>query len=123
MKLVTSIFAPKAVWPYSQWVVIRKTLYTSGQIWMIPEKKKLEEWINAQTERVCKNLWEVLKEAWYEFKEVVKTTIFITDMESYWTVNKIYEKYFNHKPARSCIGVASLPAWALIEIEVIAKHF
>jgi 2-iminobutanoate/2-iminopropanoate deaminase len=111
------------VGPYSQAVLIRKTLYSSGQIGIDPEKWTLVEWIENQTERVCKNLWEVLKEWWFEFKNVIKTTIFLKDINDFKIVNEIYAKYFSHAPARSTIQVAWLPLWALIEIEVIAKHF
>ena len=121
MTNIESIFAPKPIWPYSQWILIRKTLYSSWQIGIKAEDMKLEEWIEKQTERVCKNLWEVLKEAWMEFKNVIKTTIYLTDINNFDKVNEIYSKYFSHKPARSTIEVKGLPAWALIEIELIAK--
>lgn len=121
MKKIETIFAPKPVWPYSQWVIVWKTLYTSWQIWINPLDNKLEDWIEKQTERVCKNLWEVLKEAWLEYASTIKTMIFLDDMNDYSLVNEIYAKYFAHGPARSCVEVSSLPAWALVEIELIAK--
>ncbi len=122
LQKIDSIFAPKAIWPYSQGILVRKTLYSSGQIWLIPEEGKLEEWIEAQVERVCKNLWEVLKEAWFGFENVVKTNIYLANIEDFKVVNEIYWKYFSHKPARSTVQVAGLPMWALIEIDVIAKE-
>ena len=120
---IATIFAPKVVWPYSQAVKVRKTMYSSGQIWIIPEKWELEEGIELQTERVCKNLWEVLKEAGLEYENVLKTTVYLADMEDYKTVNEIYAKYFAHQPARSTVQVAWLPMGALVEIDVIAKEF
>lgn len=121
MEKIETLFAPKVVWPYSQWIITGKTLYSSWQIWINPVDGKLEEWIEKQTERVCKNLWEVLKEAWLNYENTIKTTIFLSDMNDYSTVNKIYAKYFSHWPARSCVQVAALPIWALVEIELIAK--
>jgi 2-iminobutanoate/2-iminopropanoate deaminase len=79
------------------------------------------EWIKEQTTQVCENLWAVLKEAWFEYKDVVKTTIFLSDMENFWDVNKVYAKYFEHKPARSTVEVARLPKDVEVEIDVIAK--
>ncbi len=120
---IATIFAPKVVWPYSQAVRVRKTMYSSGQIWIIPEKWELEEGIEAQTERVCKNLWEVLKEAGLEYENVLKTNIYLVNIEDFKVVNEIYAKYFEHQPARSTVQVAGLPLWALVEIDVIAKEF
>ncbi len=120
---IATIFAPKAIWPYSQAVKVRKTMYSSGQIWLVAESWELEKGIEAQAERVCKNLWEVLKEAWLDYENVLKTTIYLVDIEDYKTVNEIYAKYFAHQPARSTVQVAWLPMWALVEIEVIAKEF
>ncbi len=122
MEKINSIFAPKAIWPYSQAVIVRKTLYSSGQIWIDTKTWELLEWIEEQTKTAFKNIWEVLKEGGFNLKNVIKTTIYLKNIEDFEIMNKIYETYFSHKPARSCIGVVSLPAWALVEIEVIAKH-
>ena len=112
--------APKAIWPYSQAIVIWNILYSSWQIWLNPKNIKLVEWIENQTHQVCKNLKEVLNQAWFDLTNVVKTTIFLTNIEDFQKINEIYWQYFSHKPARSTVQVAKLPLGALIEIEVIA---
>ena len=81
---------------------------------------ELVEWIENQTHQVCKNLKAVVETAWFNLENVVKTTIFLSNIEDFKTVNEIYWQYFYHKPARSTIQVAKLPLWALIEIEIIA---
>jgi len=121
MEIILTKKAPQAIWPYSQAIKVWNMLYSSGQIWLNPETMKLVEWgIIEQITQVCKNLWEVLKEAWFDYKNVVKTTIFLANMDDFKQVNEIYSKYFSHKPARSTVEVKSLPLWALVEIEVIA---
>ena len=122
MEPITTIFAPEAIWPYSQWMITKKTLYSSWQIGINPESKKLEDWIEKQTHQICKNLWEILKEAWFTFKEVIRTRVYLTNMKDFKTVNEIYAKYFTNKPARITVWVNELPMWALIEIELTAKH-
>ena len=112
--------APKAIWPYSQAVLVWNTLYSSGQIGLDPEKMELVQWIENQTHQVCNNLKEVLKQAWFSLENVVKTTIFLANMDDFKKVNEIYWQYFEHKPARSTVQVAKLPLGALVEIEVIA---
>lgn len=121
MEKISSQTAPKAIWAYSQAIKIWNTLYSSGQIALDPKSMELVTWwVINQTDRVCKNLWEVLKEAWFSYQDVVKTSIFLKNMKEFKQVNSVYEKYFSHKPARSTLQVASLPIWALIEIELIA---
>ena len=115
--------APAAIGPYSQAVQAGNTVYVSGQIPIIPEKGELTEGgIEAQTKRVCENVKALLKAAGLEPSSVVKTTVFITDMNDFPKVNEIYASYFAEPfPARSCVGVASLPKGALVEIEVVAS--
>lgn len=113
--------APKAVGPYSQAIGIGDWVFCSGQIGIDPKTSKVVEGIEKQTAQALENLKAVLKEAGSDFSAVLKTTIFITDMKNYGSVNEIYGKVFkDHKPARSTVGVASLPKGALVEIEAVA---
>ena len=121
MKIVATEKAPKALGPYSQGYVHNGVLYTAGQIAINPEVNDVEATtIEAQTEQVCKNLGEVLKEAGTSFDNVLKTTCFLADMGDFGTFNEIYGKYFTEKPARSCVAVKTLPKNLLCEVEVIA---
>lgn len=121
MEIINTDKAPKAVWPYSQAIKVWDFLYSSWQIGLDPLNMKLVEWTENQTKQVCKNLWAVLKEAWLDYKNVVKTTIFLDNITDFPIINGIYWEYFSHKPARSTVEVSKLPLWALIEIEVIAS--
>ena len=121
MKIINTKKSPQAIWPYSQAIMAWDMLYSSGQIPLTAEWKMLNWDIKIQTHQVCKNLWEVLKEANLDFKNVIKTTIFLQNLEDFISVNEIYWEYFSHKPARSTVQVARLPKDALIEIEIIAK--
>lgn len=115
--------APAAVGPYVHAVKAGKLVFTSGQIGLIPETGVLAEGIVAQTEQVLKNLGAVLEEAGLSYEDVIKTTVFLDDINDFATVNEIYAKYFiGDAPARSCVEVAALPKGALIEIEVIAAE-
>lgn len=118
---MTTNKTPKALGPYSKSYKAGNLLFCSGQIGIDPEKDELVEWIENQTHQVCKNIEEVLKESYLKLEDVVKTTIFLSDINDFATVNDIYAAYFSHKPARSCVEVAQIPKWALVEIEVIAE--
>ena len=121
MEIISTNNAPQAVGPYSQAIVVNGTLYASGQIAIDPQTQKMIEGdIVAQTERICKNIEAVLAASGLKFENVVKTTCFLADMADFVTFNRIYEKYFVSKPARSCVAVKQLPKNALAEIEVIA---
>ena len=121
MKIVATEKAPKALGPYSQGYVHNGVLYTAGQIAINPEVNDVEATtIEAQTEQVCKNLGEVLKEAGTSFDNVLKTTCFLADMGDFAAFNEVYGKYFTSKPARSCVAVKTLPKNLLCEVEVIA---
>ncbi len=114
--------APKAIGPYSQAIVVDNFLFTSGQIPINPSTSEVDGTdIVTQAERVCKNLQEVLCEAGTDFSGVVKTTCFLSDMADFNEFNKVYEKYFISKPARSCVAVKTLPKNVLVEVELIAK--
>ena len=122
MKIVATEKAPKALGPYSQGYVHNGVLYTAGQIAINPEVNDVEATtIEAQTEQVCKNLGEVLKEAGTSFDKVLKTTCFLADMSDFAAFNEVYGKYFTSKPARSCVSVRELPKNVLVEVEVIAE--
>lgn len=114
--------APAAIGPYSQAIMTDKYLFASGQIPIDPATGNIEsDDITAQTEQVMKNISAVLAECGLDFSDVVKTTVFITDLNDFATVNAIYGKYFAAPyPARSCVQVAALPKGAKIEAEVIA---
>ena len=121
MKIVATEKAPKALRPYSQGYVHNGVLYTAGQIAINPEVNDVEATtIEAQTEQVCKNLGEVLKEAGTSFDKVLKTTCFLADMSDFAAFNEVYGKYFTSKPARSCVAVKTLPKGVLCEVELIA---
>ena len=121
MKIVATEKAPKALGPYSQGYVHNGVLYTAGQIAINPEVNDVEATtIEAQTEQVCKNLGEVLKEAGTSFDNVLKTTCFLADMSDFAAFIEVYGKYFTSKPARSCVAVKTLPKGVLCEVELIA---
>lgn len=121
MQKVQTNNAPQAIGPYSQAVIVNGMIYTSGQIALTPSGEMRESDINIQTTQVCENLKAVLEEAGTKLENVIKTTIFLADMDDFVSVNEIYAKYFAHKPARSTVAVKTLPKNALVEIECIAK--
>lgn len=114
--------APKAVGPYVQAVKSNGMVYVSGQLGIDVAAGGLAEGVEAQAHCSMKNLGEILKAAGSDYKNVVKTTIFLTDMNDFAAVNKIYESYFGGDfPARSCIQVAKLPLGGLVEVECVAE--
>lgn len=123
MKIRTSEFAPAAVGPYSHAVESCNLLFCSGQIPLDPATGKMAgDDIATQTEQVFANIRGLLKGLERELSDVVKTTIFLTDMGDFGTVNGIYADAFgDHKPARSTVAVAQLPLGAKIEIECIVE--
>ncbi|MCI9074368.1 MAG: RidA family protein [Dorea sp.] len=121
MKVVATEKAPKALGPYSQGYVHGGILYSAGQIAINPEADDVTAvTIEEQTEQVCRNLGEVLKEAGTDFDHVLKTTCFLADMADFAAFNEVYAKYFTSKPARSCVAVKTLPKGVLCEVELIA---
>lgn len=121
MKTIFTEKAPAAIGPYSQAKIYNQTLFTSGQIPIVPETGEIAgNDITAQTEQVMKNLSAVLKEAGTSFENVVKTTCFLSDMGDFAAFNEVYGKYFTEKPARSCVAVKTLPKNVLCEVELIA---
>ena len=121
MQVVSTKEAPAAIGPYSQGIIVNNVFYSSGQIPLTAEGEMVNGDVQEQTHQVFKNIQAVLKEAGASLESVVKTTVFIKDMNDFGKVNEIYGEYFHaHKPARSCVEVARLPKDALVEIEVIA---
>ncbi|WP_028992304.1 RidA family protein [Thermoanaerobacter thermocopriae] len=120
--IINTETAPKAIGPYSQAIMINGFLYTSGQIAIDPATGELVEGgIEAQTERVLENIKAILKAAGMDFNNVIKTTVFVTNIRDFAKINEIYGRYFKDKPpARSLVEVKNLPKGALIEIEVVA---
>ncbi|WP_281950542.1 RidA family protein [Nitrosophilus kaiyonis] len=123
MDFISTKNAPQAIGPYSQAVKVENFIYTSGQIALTPEGSDdiLHKGIEEQTKQVLNNLKNVLEAAGSGLEKVIKTTIFLADMNDFSKVNSIYEEFFKtHKPARSTVAVKTLPKNALIEIEAIA---
>jgi 2-iminobutanoate/2-iminopropanoate deaminase len=121
MKYVQTEKAPKAVGPYSQAIVENGLIYCSGQIGLHPQTGELVEGLENQTHQVIKNLQAVLQEAGSDLDQILKTTIFITNIADFAKVNEIYGQYFvDHKPARATVAVSDLPKGAVVEIEAIA---
>jgi len=112
--------APKPVAPYSQAVDTGNMIFVSGQVGLNPTTGKLEENFEDEVRRCLDNLMNILQEAGYSADDVVKTTVFLSDLSLFSTANEIYKRYFpNVKPARSCVG-AALAIGAKVEIEAIA---
>ena len=122
MEFVKTSKAPKAVGPYSQAVKVGNWLFISGQIAINPETGKLEgKNVAEQTERILKNIEAILHEVGFSKNNVVKTTVYLKNIEDFAEMNGIYAKFFEeHKPARATVEVSNLPLGALVEIEAIA---
>lgn len=120
--VITAEHAPAALGPYSHAIMVGDTLYTSGQVPLVPETGKLAgESIEEQATQVLANLESVLAAAGMTFENVVKTTVFLTDLADFAPMNAIYAtKFPTNPPARSCVQVAKLPAGAKMEMELIA---
>ena len=114
--------APAAIGPYSQAIAVGDMIYTSGMIPIIPETGELETGdVKAQAKQAIGNLIALLNEAGSDAEHVVKTTVFIKDMNDFAAINEVYNEYLGDvKPARACVEVARLPKDVKVEIEVIA---
>lgn len=121
-EIIFTADAPEPIGPYSQAVQAGQTLYCSGQIPIIPTTGEIPEGIEAQTRQVMKNLQAILQAADVDFEQVVKTTIYLTDLNNFGAVNAIYSESFDEAraPARATVQVAALPKGVLIEIDAIA---
>ena len=121
LKIVSTSEAPAAIGPYAQAVRSGNLLFTSGQIPLTAAGELVAGGIEEQTHQVLKNLHAVLTAENVTFKDVIKTTVFLKDMNQFATFNSIYASYFGeHTPARSTVEVARLPRDVFVEIEVIA---
>lgn len=120
-QIISTDRAPGAIGPYSQAVRAGRFLYTSGQIPLDSAGKLVEGDVQAQTKQVMENLRGVLEAGGTSFENVVKTTVFIKNMDDFTKINEIYAQYFpENPPARSCVEVARLPRDVQVEVEVIA---
>ena len=121
-KIIATSEAPAAIGPYSQAVRVGSTVYCAGQIPLDPKSGQIVSGgIDVQTRRVLDNIAGILRAEGLNFDNVVKTTIFLTDLGNFQTVNEIYGSYFKEQPpARSTVQVSGLPRGAQVEIEVIA---
>jgi 2-iminobutanoate/2-iminopropanoate deaminase len=119
-EIIATENAPAAVGPYSQAVKVGSMVYTSGQIGLNPDGSGMADGLEAQAHQVLKNLSAVLEAAGSSLGNVVKTTVFLSDINDYKVVNGIYAEYFTGAPpARSAVEVANLPLGALVEVEAI----
>jgi len=121
-KIVATPNAPAAIGPYSQAIRIGDFLYTSGQISLDPETMKMITGdIEMETEKVLKNIESILKADGLNLNNIIKTTVYLTDLSEFTRMNQVYEKFFSEtKPARACVQVAALPKGAKVEIDAIA---
>ena len=120
-QIVQTASAPKAIGPYSQAIATDAMVFTSGQLGMDMQTGKLADGVEAQTMHAMKNLGEILSSQNLSYANIVKTTVFVTDLGNFSTVNAVYQGFFEDSyPARSCIQVAALPLGASVEIECIA---
>lgn len=121
-KIISTTNAPGAIGPYSQAVMVNGMLFVSGQIPMDPATGKLEEGIKQSTHRVMKNISAILTEAGYTFSDVVKSTIFLKNMDDFAEMNEVYASYLDAQsyPARETVQVSCLPKNVDVEISVIA---
>lgn len=122
-KIITTTNAPAPIGPYNQAVLAGNTLYTSGQIALNPKTGELVlDDIKTETKQVMENMRAVLKEAGMTFDNVIKTSIFISDMHNFSKINEVYATYFNEDtaPARETVEVANLPKFVNVEISMIA---
>ena len=121
MRPISTPNAPAAIGPYSQGMILGNMVFSSGQIPVIPATGEIVgPTIEEQAEQSCKNVGAVLAAGGSGFDKVVKTTCFLADMGDFAAFNKVYEKYFISKPARSCVAVKELPKGVLCEVEAIA---
>ena len=124
MEFVRTEHAPAAIGPYSQAAIVGDLVFTAGQVALDPATGTvIEGGIEAQTARVLENVSAVLEAAGSSLSQVVKTTVFLTDMADFPAMNEVYAKAFgDHKPARATVAVAGLPLGVRVEIEAVATR-
>lgn len=122
MKQISTNTAPAAIGPYSQAIVSGNTLFCSGQIPLNPQTGEIPEGVEAQAEQALTNVKNLIESAGGKIDNVIKTTVFIKNMDDFCKINEIYAKYFTEPfPARSCVEVARLPKDVLLEVEAIVE--
>lgn len=122
MKEIKTNNAPAAIGPYSQAIVTGGLVFASGQIPVNPKTGEIPEGVEAQANQVFTNMKNLLEAAGSNINKVVKTAVFIKNMDDFGTINEIYAKYFTEPfPARSCVEVARLPKDVMLEMEAIAE--
>jgi len=122
-KIIFTSNAPAAIGPYSQAVEINGFIYISGQLGIDPSSGNLINGVDKQAEQSMKNIKSILDEIGLNLSNIVKTTIFLTDMTNFAKINEVYGKYFDGNfPSRSTIQVSALPKGGLVEIEAIATR-
>ena len=123
LKRVHTNHAPAAIGPYSQAIVVDGWVFCSGQIPLVPESGELlTGTIAEQTDRALTNLAHVLDEAGSSLRHVVKTTVFLSDMNDFAAMNEVYAKHFgDHRPARAAVQAGALPKFCDVEIECVAR--
>lgn len=121
-EILNTANAPAAIGPYNQAVKVENTLYVSGQIPLVPETMELvTSGVVDETHQVLKNVGAILSNAGYSFEDVVKASIFISDMDNFGLINDVYAQYFTeNQPARETVAVRTLPKNVNVEISVIA---
>lgn len=120
-KIIASPQAPKAVGPYSQAVETGGTLYVSGQLPIDGATGQMTQGVEAQTRQSLTNIGHILREAGYDFRDVVKTTVLLQSMGDFAAMNAVYAEFFTgDMPARVCYQVAALPMGAQVEIDAVA---
>ena len=120
-KVISTDKAPSAIGPYSQAIEINGMVYTSGVIPVDPATGVIAEGVEAQAEQAFKNICNLVEASGSKVENIIKTTVFIKEMNDFGKINEIYKKYFKEPfPARSCVEVARLPKDVLLEIEAIA---
>ena len=124
-KIIKTDKAPLPVGPYNQAILVDKTLYISGQVAINPENNQvIKGSVEDATKLIMKNIQSILDEAGFNFKDVVRSKIYLTDMNNFSKVNAIYGSYFekNNEPARTTIEVSGLPLGVDVEIDMIAVN-
>lgn len=122
MKQISTDKAPAAIGPYSQAIQCGNILFCSGQVPIIPATGEIPEGVEAQAEQALTNVKNLIEASGASIDNVVKTTVFIKDMNDFGKINEIYAKYFTEPyPARSCVEVARLPKDVLLEVEAIVE--
>jgi len=121
-KVIATNQAPAAIGPYSQAIEVGNVVYTSGIIPVVPATGEIPEGSVAQADQAFKNLSNLLEAAGTSMSKVIKTTVFIKEMNDFGAINEVYAKYFPEPyPSRSCVEVARLPKDVMLEIEAIAE--